>query len=87
MCDLVDLFISPLNFLGSRYVEFGIPQEQITVSDYGFDLSAWKTAPPKSTAPAERLPVGQRKADRLSEIILLLAQRPLAITNVQACAI
>lgn len=57
MCDLVDLFISPLNFLASRYVEFGIPQEQITVSDYGFDLSAWKTAPPKSTAPAERLRV------------------------------
>ncbi len=57
MCSRVDRFISPLNFLGERYIEFGIPRHKITVSDYGFDLSAWEQAPPQPKPPADRLRV------------------------------
>ncbi len=65
MCGMVDRFIAPLNFLRDRYVEFGIPEEKITVSDYGFDLSAWQDRP---TTPA--VPRSEDTSDRLRVVYL-----------------
>ncbi len=39
MLSLVDLFISPSNFLLKKFVEFGIPREKIVYNDNGFDTS------------------------------------------------
>ncbi len=39
MCGMVDRFVAPSRFLGERYVEFGIPEERIEYSRYGFETS------------------------------------------------
>jgi glycosyltransferase involved in cell wall biosynthesis len=35
----VDLLVAPSQFLRSRYIEWGIPEEQIVYSDYGIDIT------------------------------------------------
>jgi len=37
----VDLFIAPSLFLKDRFIEFGIPEDKILHSDYGFDVSGF----------------------------------------------
>ncbi|MFQ5427463.1 MAG: glycosyltransferase family 4 protein [Thermodesulfobacteriota bacterium] len=37
----VDLFIAPSQFLRDRFKEFGIPEEKILYSDYGFDTAVF----------------------------------------------
>ncbi len=38
----VDLFIAPSRFLRDRFLDFGIPEEKILYSDYGFDVAAFR---------------------------------------------
>jgi glycosyltransferase involved in cell wall biosynthesis len=38
MCGMVDLFLSPSKFLITKFKEFGIPEEKMIFSDYGFDI-------------------------------------------------
>jgi glycosyltransferase involved in cell wall biosynthesis len=49
MCAQVDVFIAPSQFLRRKFVDFGIPEERILHSPYGFDTSYY-TAP---RAPGE----------------------------------
>lgn len=37
ICGLVDLFIAPSKFLRQKFIDFGIPEEKILFSQYGFD--------------------------------------------------
>ncbi len=50
-CRDVDLFIAPSLFLKERFVEFGIPEEKILHSDYGFDVSGFKGKKSKRIGP------------------------------------
>ncbi len=43
----VDLFIAPSRFLRDRFIEFGLPEEKIIYSDYGFDVEAFREAAKK----------------------------------------
>jgi glycosyltransferase involved in cell wall biosynthesis len=56
-CALVDRFVAPSRFLGERYVEFGVPERRIAVSDYGFDLARWRHAEPGLREPTDPLRV------------------------------
>jgi glycosyltransferase involved in cell wall biosynthesis len=42
ICQDVDLFIAPSNFLRNRFIDFGLPAEKIIYSDNGMDLSLFK---------------------------------------------
>jgi glycosyltransferase involved in cell wall biosynthesis len=42
ICSKVNLFIAPSNFLKKKFIEFGIPQEKILFSQYGFNLDRFK---------------------------------------------
>jgi len=42
--EYVDLFIAPSRFLRDRFIEFGLPEEKILYSDYGFDVEAFREA-------------------------------------------
>lgn len=42
ICSRVDLFISPSQFLRKKFIEFGIPQNKIIFSRYGFNLDSFK---------------------------------------------
>lgn len=39
---MVDIFIAPSRFLMSKFVEFGVPEDKIIYSDYGFDTDYFK---------------------------------------------
>jgi len=39
MCAKVDLFVAPSWFLRQKFIEFGIPEDRILYSPYGFDTS------------------------------------------------
>jgi glycosyltransferase involved in cell wall biosynthesis len=54
-CSLVDAFVAPSRFLKDRYVDFGIPPERVTVSDYGFDLDRAGAMKRTERRPGERL--------------------------------
>jgi glycosyltransferase involved in cell wall biosynthesis len=45
---LVDLFIAPSEFLGQRYIDWGIPAEKVLVEEYG------RTSPPGHASVQER---------------------------------
>jgi len=57
MCAEVSHFIAPSRFLAQRYIEFGIPAERISVSDYGFDVEALRAAARSAPDPASPLRV------------------------------
>ncbi len=57
MCSQVDRFLAPTRFLRDRYVEFGVPREKITVSDYGFETEPWQQIPQAEPDPDGRLRV------------------------------
>ncbi|MFQ5353527.1 MAG: glycosyltransferase, partial [Thermodesulfobacteriota bacterium] len=42
VCSLIDTFIAPSRFLRGKYLDFGIPEEKIIYSDYGFDRSIFE---------------------------------------------
>ncbi len=47
----IDLFIAPSRFLRDRFIEFGLPEEKILYSDYGFDIELFRRrSPGKSRA-------------------------------------
>jgi len=41
----IDLFIAPSPFLRSKFLEFGVPEEKIVHSDYGFDSGDYGSHP------------------------------------------
>jgi len=42
ICGDIDLFISPSMFVKKKFVEFGIPEDKIIFSSYGFDKKLFK---------------------------------------------
>jgi glycosyltransferase involved in cell wall biosynthesis len=42
ICSKIDLFISPSEFLRERFIKFGIPENKIIFSQYGFNLEYFK---------------------------------------------
>jgi glycosyltransferase involved in cell wall biosynthesis len=42
VCNKIDLFVAPSNFLREKFIEFGVPAEKIEYSDYGFDAAPFK---------------------------------------------
>jgi len=55
MCSQVDRFVAPSRFLKSRFVEFGVPEERIVHSRYGFDTGYYA---PRSRPPDGRVRFG-----------------------------
>ena len=49
MCSLVDLFISPSNFLRLKFEEFGIPKDKIIYLHNGFDLKLFNNLSKKKS--------------------------------------
>ena len=39
ICESIDSFIAPSNFLRDKFIEFGLAPERVAYSDYGFDSS------------------------------------------------
>ena len=50
VCRQVTHFLAPSRHMRDRFVGFGVPPERITVSGYGFDHAAFRTASTRSTA-------------------------------------
>jgi len=44
VCSVVDLFIAPSEFLRKKFIEFGISQDKIIFSQYGFKLDSFKNS-------------------------------------------
>ncbi len=42
LCEKIDLFIAPSNFLRERFLKFGVAPEKMEYSDYGFDTAPFK---------------------------------------------
>jgi glycosyltransferase involved in cell wall biosynthesis len=42
ICEKIDLFVAPSNFLRKKFIEFGVPAGKIEYSDYGFDAAPFK---------------------------------------------
>jgi glycosyltransferase involved in cell wall biosynthesis len=57
ICSEVDRFISPSRFLRDLFVDFGLPESKIVVSDNGFDLSHWSNPPQRVRKAGDRLRV------------------------------
>ena len=47
ICGDIDLFISPSMFMKKKFVEFGIPEDKIVSSSYGFDKKLFKNTASK----------------------------------------
>ena len=43
MCDRIDLFIAPSEYIGKKFVSWGIDEQRILVSDYGFETHHFTT--------------------------------------------
>jgi len=43
LCDSITHFIAPCRFMRDRFLAFGIASERITVADYGFDASPFRS--------------------------------------------
>ena len=55
MLDSVDLFIAPSRFLRKKYIDFGVPEDKIIYSDYGFDTTLIKGT---EREPSEKIRFG-----------------------------
>ncbi len=46
----VDLFIAPSNFLRNTFIDFGVPENKIIFSDYGFDIRRYVRKEKRNTS-------------------------------------